>query len=402
MAESEVRIQKAPAFSGKAFWAGKKGRSLLWLTAGTVLLVLAAIVVVTRDVSTNAVRFAPQAVFPGFEAKQPAAESLTIADKDHAVHIKKNRHGVWVVSEVHEYAASQEKLREFFLGLTELTAIERKTARPDWQAGLGLVAPTDGGDATSVIVADKAGQSLAGLLVGRLQLGGANGKETLFVRKIGEAQAYLAEGDLALETSAAEWVDPGIVDLARDRVRRVAVAPASGPAYTITRPTPQDVNFALEKLPPGREMMSETAANGLGAGAIAVTLEDVRPAGDVDFTAPSRIVYETFDGLSIALDVTKHGDVSWLRASATAVPSAEKTVSPADGAKAQSPAVAEAAAINARTQGWAYAIADWKASLFTKPLESLLKTVPPPETKAAPAQKAPAAKATQSKKKKSR
>ena len=339
-----------------------RGRRLAALTFGTIVAILAVIVSVTRESSETAVRFKPAAVFPDFETKAAGANLVTITDKSRALHLRKIESGTWVVAESHDYPASVNRLRGLFLNLSELRAIELKTDRPDWQASLGLVSPASGGGATLIDVTDPNGKSLASLMVGDLQPGGQSGQDRAFIRANGAAQAYLAEGDIPLETTPSDWLEPTIVDLPRDRVRRVALTPANGKAYAISRPTPKDVNFVVENLEPGQAMVSEIAANGIGAGAINVALDDVRPIGAIDFAGASRIAYETFDGLTVTMDVVTREDRHWLKVEAAAV--------------AGSSLAAEAQAISKRTGAWAYAIPEWKANLFMKPVDQLLKSPP--------------------------
>jgi hypothetical protein len=265
---------------------------------------------------------------------------------------------MWVIPSAHNYPADEARIRRLVLGLADLKLVEEKTASPAWHGVLDLIAPKDGGGAIEVEVRDSKGGAIADLLVGKLRPSGPDGRAAVYVRDAHDNQTYLATGDLPVDTERKDWLDGNILNLDLARIKQVQLTPASGQAYTIARETPEAVNFAIIDLPKGRALLSETAANAIGAAASEVALDDVRPQTDVRFSSASRIVFTTFDGLAVTLDVAEQDGMSWVKISA--VSTDPKTA-------------AEAQALNAKEGAWAYAVPSWKAELFRKPLESLLK-----------------------------
>lgn len=346
-----------------AFFKTPHGRLLIGLGAATLLALLATGFALMREARLSQRQFEPEPVFPHLNIGLADAASIRIVSKTGEIEIKRSgddpKSGYWVVPEAHGYPADQERVRRLLLGLADLKAVEKKTARPDWHDALSLGDPKNGGNAITLTVTDSKDQTLAALLVGKLKPGGPKAEPMVYVRRAGENQSYLAQGDLPLETARADWLDSGIVDIARDRVKRVTVAPRGFTGYTVSRASPEEPNFQLENLPKGRQMLSETAANATGAAAVAVSLDDIRPVGEVDFSKASEIAFETFDGLTVRFAVTEKNEQAYIRVSA-------------EGANPK--AAEEAEIITARTQGWAYAVPSWKATVFTKPLSQLLKT----------------------------
>jgi len=356
--------------SAAGFFRTPRGKLLTGLAAATALMILITAFALFHEARLTQSHFARESIFPNLAVRLADAAEVSIVSKGGTIVIARSgadpKSGRWVVPAAQNYPANAEHLRRLFLGLAELEAVEQKTARPDWHAALSLDDPKTGGSAITLTVKDSKGQALAALFVGKLKPGSANAQPMVYVRRAGENQTYLAQGDLPLATERKAWLDETIVDLSRDRVKRVAVSPPGAPAYSVSRPTPQEPNFAVDALPKGREMVSATAANATGAAAVAVTLDDVRPQSEIDFSKASHITFETFDGLTLTFDVVDKDEQPFIRVNA-------------DGTTPT--AVKEANAIKTRSAAWAYAVPSWKANLFRKPVDQLLKTPEKPGRK---------------------
>lgn len=352
----------------RGFWRSDRGIFLLALLVVALVTSLAAALVVLREGQRTAPRFSPAPMFEGLADKLGQAADIAVASPEGRIEARLVEGGGWVVPSASNYPAHTETVRKMLLGLSSLKAIERRTARRDWLATLDLVAPGDGGKATEIRVSDAKGALLAGLLVGKFSPAGAlAGEDSFYVRRIGEDQAYLAQGDLPLDVAREGWLDPTIVDLARERVFRVTLSPAAGAAFSLSRANAQAQDFILDAIPKGRHMVSETAGNAIGAALSEFTLQDVRPRTEVDFKRPARAVFETFDGLVVTVHTVEVKDGHWVRVAAEA----KKPRAKVTNAKAPDVA-AEAKAINARVGAWAYRVPDWKAALFARSLDSLL------------------------------
>src|SRR5262249_42956226 len=160
------------------------------------------------------------------------------------------------------------------------------------------------GDAVRVTLTDKGGKVLADVLLGHTQ-GNPDelGRSTLYVRKPDESQAWLARGYLTAKPNVTDWLDKGIVNIARDRVKGAVVTPTSGPGYTLVRETKDQPDFKMTDLPRGRELSFEGSPDGV-AGAIAgFQFDDVSKANQFDFTKAPQSVFSTFDGLTLTVKI---------------------------------------------------------------------------------------------------
>lgn len=357
--------ENAATRGSAGFFRTARGKTLVGLAAATGIVLLLTIFALIREARLSADDFTREPVFPNLAVQLADAAAVSIVSKAGTIEIVHSgdvKTGRWVIPAAHDYPANTEHLRRLFLGLADLKAVEKKTARPDWLRALSLDDPKTGGSAIALTVKDSKGAPLAALLVGKLKPPAPGARPMVYIRRAGENQTYLAAGDLPLETERKAWLDDAIVDIARDRVKHVTVSPLGAPGYSASRAKPDQPDFTLDALPKGREMLSNSAANATGAAVADLTLDDVRPASEVDFAMASHFTAETFDGLTVALDIADKDQLTYIRVTA-------------QGANP------EASAINARTTGWAYAVPSWKTTIFRKPLDLLLKTPEKPGKK---------------------
>jgi hypothetical protein len=298
--------------------------------------------------------------------------------------------GRWVAPEKFDFEVRIEPLRLLIIGLADAELVEKKTSLATWHEQLGLVAPADGGEGREIKISAASGDVIEHFIVGEdLGVPTVGGKNSFFVRRAGEDQTYIARGDFLIQTDIIEWIERRIVDVDRDRIAGAAIAPADNASFSLSRDAADARNFKIDKVPDGREVLSETSANGVGAVLSNLTFDDVLPLADVDLSGAGKAMYKTFDGLEIDLTVAKKGEDFWVSLKATANPpepqeAADETGSAAEGdetAVAATPApplksandvIAEAFLINQQAEKWAYKLPNWKGSLLARDLESLL------------------------------
>lgn len=342
-------------------WNTPRGRFLAGLAGLAVVLVIAATLALMGERARTATRFAHTVIFPGLAAQLDSAGGVTVKTKESEIVLALGADNKWVARSLADYPVSGENVRLLLIGLSNLTAVEEKTAQPALHAALELGDPKDGGDATLVEVTDKDGKVLAALLAGKRAPAALEGEDRFYVRRAGEAQTYVATGGLPRSVHPADWLETSIVDIARDRVKSVALTPLEGPSFRISREKKDDANFTLENVPKGRAVLNDTAANPIGAALAGLTLDDVRKAGEVDFAKAAHDVFETFDGLTLTLDVANIDNDYWLRISAAGTGDAQ----------------GEADKINARVGGWAYKVSAWKGEVLMRELERQLQSLVP-------------------------
>lgn len=311
----------------------------------------------------------------------------------------------WSLVEKGGYMVDTGKLREFLLKLADATLVEQKTANKDKYATLGV-------DDVSVKDAKGLQVELDGLAQPlKLIVGVAGPRGGTFVRRVGDAQSWLASATLNVEKNAADWLKKDLVDIAANRIESVTITHPDGKRVRVTKDAEGDANFKLADIPKRREAGLEYSANGLASMLAGLRFDDVVPAKEA---APDdnalKASYATFDGLMVdvtawekdakdyaqftaSLDATQADKgIAAQQAKAnsefeTATAAAAKDSKPAD--KPIKPLAVsavvkdhenrlaalnkEVADLNARVNGWTYVLPAYKYATINKSIDDLLR-----------------------------
>jgi hypothetical protein len=267
----------------------------------------------------------------------------------------------WTVGE-REYPADSGKVRKLLLDLAALNVVEEKTRTPENYPLLG-VEDTSSAKATGTRVDVVAAAKTYSLIVGK-----SSGAKSGYVRVVNAPQSFLAAPLITLEADPKRWLDHTLIDIPQDRIKEFAVKPPQGAAYSATRPSKEQADFAVAEVPKGRELSSPAAADPIAGSLAGVSLDDVQRAPQTPPAGVAHVVFGTFDGLKI--DVAGRKDGSRTLVSLTPSSTAKETE-------------AEAKTLAARLNGWEYEIPSYKYDGMFRPLDDLLKKLPEPATKGA-------------------
>src|SRR5262249_58555797 len=114
------------------------------------------------------------------------------------------------------------------------------------------------GKSTLVSVKDRSGGTIAQLIVGKRRydrLGAGN--DGVYVRRPGDAQAWLARGTLDPSGEASGWLDPRILDIPASRLAKVSLSQADGTKLVISRSAPE-AKFTVGDAPPAPKFNTQT------------------------------------------------------------------------------------------------------------------------------------------------
>ncbi len=346
----------------RATFYSRRNRNLAALGGVAVISMVLAFFALHHRQSMVAPKHEPEVFFPGLARQLNAGEitHIRIASKTGGTfEVAFVPTKGWVLPGRNNYPASFEQVKTTLVALAAMETIEPKTANPELFHYVNLDAPPEGNGVEITLTGEK-GHVRAALIAGKTEAVGDDNSVGMFVRRAGENQSWLVKSPAALKASQSDWMDKTVLDVDRDRVTEVQVQPATGPAYSVSRATPKDASFTVSPLPKGREL----AYPGSGDSAASVmddfTFDDIKPAGDFDFSNAARVITRTFDGLRVTVDVTKQGEEYWTRVAASSEPGSQK-------------AAREALAINAHAAGWAFRLPAYKGASFAAPLETLLK-----------------------------
>jgi hypothetical protein len=328
------------------------------LSGVTVALVAGTIYLTPRPVE----RAKPgERMFANLDLKTlNSAASLTITakGKTFTVYLKD---GTWVVKEMADYPADISLVRKALVGVSELRPHEAKTRDPQRLAKLELEDPK-GKDAQSkqLTVKDKDGRVLADVIIGKSNNTNVIlGKEMVYVRRAGDNQAWLAEGDPTLKAEALDWILRNVVDVDVERVKDVETKSMKGELVLhIAKEKPEDKEYAVKNLPAGRKPKEARMIAYVAEALDNATLDDVKKVADIDFekSGVATGTWRSFDGLVIKVKMAEVDKKFWVSLAAEVDEAALLTEKPkADSKLKDADAVRkEAAEINSRVRAWAY------------------------------------------------
>jgi hypothetical protein len=338
-----------------------KPTTFLVVLAATAVSVVAAGYAVVSESRIQAPAAASGApVFGDLLARANDVQSVTVASASGKFTIARKGDG-WALAEKDGYPVAADKLRQLVAGLADLRLLEAKTDRPDRHARLEVedIAAKDA-KSKQVTLAGADGKLLADLIVGKQNnTSDFNGLRGIYVRKPGNAQAWLAQGSVEVPTAAVDWVDRTVINVAEDKIQRLQFEPTAAPALTVSKADKTAADFTLAPLPEGKSADPD-ALKRLTEVFTAVELDDVRADKDTDKAVKAGAAEgATFDGLTLKAELLVMDGGTWLRLKASA----------AEG----SAAAAEAKTINDRVAGWLYKLPQFKAALLQPKVDDFLK-----------------------------
>jgi hypothetical protein len=337
-------------------------------------LLLAGILVIAFAIWLSSLRHLERAtlsgdlVLPGLEHGVNSVSEVRLrkADDTH-VTLKKADTGGWFVGE-RDWPAQVSKVRKLLLDLGALNVVEEKTRLPANYPALGVEELSSPKAAGTEISAISPAQKWT-LIVGKPS-GGKSG----YVRVAGAEKSLLAAPLLMPNADPKSWLEPAVIDLPPERLREIEEHPAEGPAYGAARQKQDDPHLSITPLPKGRELSGPGAADSLAAALSGLTLEDVARAAPAGAPAGPRAVFRTFDNLEVEVTGRKDGARSLVTLTARA---------------AQPAAEAAAQRLQSHLAGWEFEIPDYKYAAIFPPVTALLKPLPTPQKKGAPAPEVP-------------
>ena len=364
-----------------------KPRSFLFLLIVTVAATAAAVAVVVNERVRGGDPIAGTMLYPGLLDRVNDIDFVEVSTAIDGTVSARREDGRWGVAQRHGYPADFEMLSRMLYDLARIELIEPRTSKPALYPKIRVEDVDESGAESIRIVAKAGGEAVADLLVGFARPEEAGGG--VFVRRSGEAQSWLAEGDFQPVRLLTRFLERNIANVEQRRIYRTRLTHADGETVTVFKAGPEETVWRLEEpLPEGRKAKANHELSPLTSWLDFLIFDDVRPAGEVDFAEPLVAGrFETFDGLVVEARMAERDGDYWVTLAAmpgTADPRVkplldERRTMEADklegslqmALRTQDEVAAEIGEINATAGGWAYRVTDYKTGKFRTRLESL-------------------------------
>jgi hypothetical protein len=267
------------------------------------------------------------------------------------LHRADNANAPWTVAQRADYPADAAKVRRLLISLGDAKIVETKTQDPANFAVIGVDDPSkEGAQGTEISVAAKDGKH--SVIIGK-PFGDGD-----FARRGGENQSYTVAPGITAEAEPRSWLDARLIDVQSSAIQTLTLKPPAGtPGYTIHRLKPNEDGFGLDGAPPaGRQLVDAKALAPSPTALSGLNVEDVGPAGDLDFGKATQAIYTLTDGNVITLTGVSVNDKRWIQ-----VESSKDT------------------ALDAKAKNRAFQVASYRYDALFRPLDQLLVPKEPPK-----------------------
>lgn len=354
-------------------------RGFIGFAIVTGIALLAAIVlVIVQQIAVSGDRRGGGLMFAELAERVDEVSTITIVSPNYSLTAERQADGAWVATDRGAYPVSSDPLDFVLSGLSELIEYERKTDTEALFADLGVAGPAEGRDDVQITVTANDGDVLVDAIFGyNAQSIGRHTRGGMFVRRVNEDHAWLAEGTARAPTFITEFYGM-LFSIPGPSVGRVSVFEGETLLLDAVKIDFATADYQLAYLDPTIGPEGATAADSslrsLSQVIVSTTFVDVRLREEVNVPDDARMMrFITQDGLSLSITL---GDVD-------GTPFVIYEVDAAPG----SPGEEQAAAIAAVTEGFAFQLQGGRIVTLTRPIEDLFDPpeLPAPEPEPAPA-----------------
>ena len=345
-------------------------KSVLVLAAATALSVAAAFVSlkVNQGYATSA---GDGLLFPRLMDAVDSVTKVLVNDKDQEIAIIRTGDGSWQVPASDGYSASISQVQKSILQVAQLVYFEKKTANVERYERLHLEDLARAESQARRIRLFKSDDSvLADLIVGkkRYDLPGTI-TEGAYIRKPGDPQTWLANGEIDVEVELKTWLRNSILNIREEDVLSAEIRHPGGEVVRISKENSKDRNFTLHDIPEGKKLRYESDPDNIANVVEDLEMLDARRADKIDFAAEKTTVgtYTSRSGLVAVVFAVKVGEDDWVRVKLSAKPNA-----PTPKEKDQKSAATIAEQVTERIDGWAFKVPSFKAERLRRGTKEML------------------------------
>lgn len=354
-----------------------KPKTFYLLLGATAIVTLAAAGTAWQRAAATLGAIASETVVPGLLDRVNDVATIEVVKGKEKILVQRGPDG-WIMPDRGGYPVRFETVKQNIVTMAELKTVEPKTAKPDLYSRIEVEDPAGAETKSSQItLKDADGKQIASLVVGRKRYAPIGGKDMVYVRKPGEARAWLAEGTFDIRPAAPDWLVREISTVKDSRWKTLTFTHPDGSKAVMFRTTAEQENWEVEGRPSDRALKPPATVNSTSSAFDFFNLDDVRPAKEVEDGKPiASSEFVAFDGLIMKARLVDKDGTPWTMIEATTT------------AEAAAPIKEEAAALQKKLAGWAYKLPEYKQNFLSRKFDDLVEkpvAAAPPPAPAAPA-----------------
>ena len=235
------------------------------------------------------------------------------------------------IRQANNFFAKQELTNRLLYGVATLKVEAKRGNSKAELTKLGLIAPDKLGPAIRITfyTFKPKNKKRASFLVGHRPeaIGDVFGQSSIYVRREGENQSYLARGALPLRTNMQDWIDLNFLTrwLNEDasyqpfHLTKVQFSLYRKKGWILKRQNPQE-NWAVSDRR-GLPLVGTYDKKRIAAvekNIKALRFRAVQPLDKVKFNRPHIVIFESFSGLALILEIQRHASGYWAKITARA------------------------------------------------------------------------------------
>jgi hypothetical protein len=315
-------------------------------------------------------------LFPNLMDKLNDVDNIKISNSSENFTVQL-KNGTWGLVDKNNYPVKEENVRNVLLGIASLNIVEAKTQKPENYATLG-VQDVNIKNADSALVALNQGETtIASIIVGYDRIARSdNTLHEIYVRKPGEEQSWAVEGLLQLEKQASDWLEKSIINVESSRIRDVVISENGAEIIHIFKEKPSQSDYQMANLPEKAMISSSYSVNQIANFLANLTMEDVSISDSLGTNVGRNIVFSTYDGLQVTLNIVKQNDVYYAKFAAAYVEPNAIEIAEAEEVPTLKSSVEvqkEVAELNQKLAAWVYELQRFKANYLFKQASELYK-----------------------------
>lgn len=278
----------------------------------------------------------------------------------------------WLLVERGNFLADTAKVNELLVGMVQLKLLEKKTAKAERYAKLGLTEPgKKGSDAHQILLEDASGNAKASIILGESKAArGEPNMSEVYMRLPGDPQTWAALSSMPNVVSAVQWLSDELVKFDDKRIAEVLVTHADGETVRIVRTPGAGQGYTLADVPQGRTVDSQYIVRNAATTLANLVLDDVMSAEQMPMEGKDAVDFsvKTFDGMQLDLKSIKAADERRVHLSASLLSSPPVAPEASEDAKGDHEIVmltpeqvaAQVTMFNRRWKGYTFELGDWR------------------------------------------